>query len=409
MPWSWACGQCELLIKEPDKDYIITYNLGDSFPITVPPGTKIGARVVFNYDLPSGSSKVAVVVCQTGVGCYGYSESLPTIPPSGTMDMSVNPLYQNTVVVNQSIDIEVCVGYVVSSGAVATVLCTNSMPIIVAGTGTVEIWHYNEYNFIRDIEDIDLKCTHPMVPPCEMEQNKNMRGHLYYLVSGVGSTSKDLRITFQERIRNLTDPWHDLTSQVVSHISNGDKQADFDFYGRPAGYYDYRWKFEIKDTSSGQWSSLPDEQAYTLPITVRYVSVSACTPGEEQCIGTYIQRCNQLGQWENTTERCDMECTPGETDCNGPGGTKRLCNSVGEWGNTGELCTVCTPGETDCNGIGGTKRLCNAGGQWTETGESCGNGGNGGNGEDNTWTYVAIGAAVIAVAGLAIYLYKREE
>jgi hypothetical protein len=41
----------------------------------------------------------------------------------------------------------------------------------------------------------------------------------------------------------------------------------------------------------------------------------------------------------NTGEYCgDAECDPGETDCNGPNGTKRTCNVSGQWENTGEAC-----------------------------------------------------------------------
>lgn len=370
MAWSWAPGENELLIKEPDKEYIITYNLGDPFPITVPHGTKIGARAVFNYELPSGYDKLALLVCFSGGQCLGFTESLPVSSPTGVMDMTVNPLYQNTITITENTNIEICVGYVTAPNTVTVVLCTNPLPIVVGGS-PIELWHYNDYNFIREISS-GTECKHPMIPPCEVVKNKNMLGYLYYLVSGVGSTQKDLKITLQKRRRDIVDSWHDVTYKIDYNIRNGERQMGFNFYGESGGYWDYRWKFQVRTSSSGAWEDFPSEQAYTLPITVRYIEAAECNPGEEDCRNNILYVCNSFGHWENTGEPCGTtECDPGETDCNGPNNTRRVCTESGTWLETGTPCEVCTPGESDCDGPGFTRRVCSASGQWVETGEPC--------------------------------------
>ena len=375
MPWSWACGECKLLIKEPNKDYIVTYNMGDPFPITVPAGTKIGATASFNYELPVGSDQIGIAVCFAGASCYGFTASFANIPRYGTYSLSVNPLTQNTVTLNSNADIEVVIGYLDTFGVLNVVLTTGPLPIVVAEESDVEIWHYSDYNFIMKEGDHDVTCTHPMVPPCEIEQSQDMYAHLYYRVTGVDIESKDLKITFQKRNRSLSGPWIDITYEIVNGIRNGDNQIGFYFDGESVGYFDYRWMFQMKNSSGSVWESLPDEQAYTQAITVHYIMGSMCIPGETKCVDNYIQRCSPYGQWETTTEYCGPAvCTPGAEDCNGPGGTKRECNASGQWVNTGELCEgpECVVGQTDCNGPDNTKRVCNANGQWVNTGESCG-------------------------------------
>jgi len=170
-----------------------------------------------------------------------------------------------------------------------------------------------------------------------------------------------------------------------------------------------------------------------------------CFEGETECRDGYLWEC-ESSRWRNTYEPCGTVCTPGATDCNGPGGTRRTCNTSGQWVNTGEACgTTCTPGATDCNGPGGTRRTCNTSGQWVNTGESC-------NGtqecdplnepykcvdcnlyrcNDGQWQLVGeprmlehikycgiqcntplvigIAGATIAVAGLAYYLYTKKK
>jgi len=376
MPWSWACGECKLLIREPGDNYITTYNLGDAFPITVPVGTEIGASVTFNYELPSGSDQIGIAVCFSGGSCYGFTTSFANIPDYGTYNLSVNPLHQNTITVNSNTDIEIVMGYLDTAGNLNVMISTGPLPIVVAEQSEVEIWHFSAYNFIMKKGDQSVTCTHPLVPPCEIEENKDMYGYLYYRVTGVDTENKDLKITLQKRNRVTSGPWIDITYQIVSNIWNGNNQLGFDFDGESIGYFDYRWMFQIKNSSGSTWGSLPDEQAYTMPITVHYIlGTMACIPGEERCVSNYIQRCSLYGQWETTTEYCGAtECTPGAEDCEGPGGTRRECDQYGQWQNTGELCESpeCVAGQTDCNGPDNTLRVCSASGKWVNTGESCG-------------------------------------
>jgi len=376
MPWSWACGECKLLIQEPGDNYVTTYNLGDAFPITVPTGTKIGAIVTFNYEIPAGSAQIGVAVCSSEEGCIGFTASFANIPDHGTYNMSVNPLVQNTVTIRNNTNIEVVMGYLDTSGVLHVIISTGPLPVIVAEQSEVEIWHYSDYNFIREKGNPDITCTHPMVPPCEIPQNKDMYGYLYYRVTGIDTEHKDLKITLQKRNRTLGGLWSDITYTIVNNIWNGDNQLGFDFDGESVGIFDYRWKFQIKNSSSSTWESLPDEQAYPMEITVHYiVGSSICTPGETRCVDNYLQRCSSYGQWEETSEYCGPTvCTPGAEDCNGPGGTRRECNQHGQWVNTGEPCETpeCVAGTTDCNGPNNTRRVCSAGGEWVNTGESCG-------------------------------------